>query len=170
MDVRVLTLFDLDPIDNSSVNKKLQKQNINEQDKNSFSKTKQETVSQKSDLQPEQDKIYLSIGDVAKKFKVRTSHIRFWTLQFGLKVRTNKKGDRLYNKDNIEQLQQIYELVKVQGYTIAGAKARLRETKKKDVKPIEVEKKVSPPTQSIKSKLSALKALLTSIKQQIDLL
>src|ERR1700744_1304353 len=38
------------------------------------------------------DKQYYSIGEVAALFSVKTSHIRFWTNEFAIKVRTPRKG------------------------------------------------------------------------------
>lgn len=81
--------------------------------------------------QPE--KQYYSIGEVAGLFAVRTSHIRFWTKEFGLKVRTTKKGDRLYTPEQIMQLRTIYHLLKEKRFTIKGAKAKLKENKKLSV-------------------------------------
>ncbi len=75
-------------------------------------------------------KQYYAIGEVAALFQVNTSHIRFWTNEFALKVRTTRKGDRLYTPDQIRELKTIYHLVKGLGYTLAGAKAKLREDKK----------------------------------------
>lgn len=75
--------------------------------------------------QPE--KQYFAIGEVAAFFKVRTSLIRFWTAEFDIKVRTTKKGDRLYTSDQIKQIHTIHQLLKEEGYTILGARARLKE-------------------------------------------
>ena len=72
-------------------------------------------------------KQYYTIGEVALLFNVRTSHIRFWTTEFDLKVRTTKKGDRLYSPAIIAQLRSVYHLVKERGFTIAGAKAKMTE-------------------------------------------
>lgn len=72
------------------------------------------------------DKQYYSIGEVAELFQVKTSHIRFWTNEFEMKVRTTKKGDRLYSSDHINELRLIYHLVKERGYTINGAKTKLK--------------------------------------------
>lgn len=72
------------------------------------------------------EKQYYTIGEVAKLFGVRTSHIRYWTTEFDLKVRTTRKGDRLYTPPVIQELRAIYHLVKERGFTIAGAKAQLR--------------------------------------------
>src|SRR5437868_4197233 len=71
------------------------------------------------------DKQYYSIGEVAALFKVKTSNIRFWTKEFDMKVRTTRKGDRLYNPEQIKELRAIYSMVKERGYTINGARAKL---------------------------------------------
>jgi DNA-binding transcriptional MerR regulator len=71
-------------------------------------------------------KQYYAIGEVAALFGVRTSHIRFWTNEFNLRVRTTQKGDRLYNPQNIRALRNIYHLVKERGFTIPGARAKLK--------------------------------------------
>jgi DNA-binding transcriptional MerR regulator len=75
-------------------------------------------------------KQYYAIGEVAELFKVRTSHIRFWTKEFELQVRTTSKGDRLYTPANILELKAIYDLVKERGFTIQGAKARLKDSQR----------------------------------------
>ena len=72
-------------------------------------------------------KQYYSIGEVSTLFHVKTSHIRFWTNEFGIKVRTTRKGDRLYTPEQIREIHTIYHLVKEVGFTIAGAKAKLKE-------------------------------------------
>jgi len=73
------------------------------------------------------EKQYYSIGEVAGLFKVNPSHIRFWTNSFKLKVRTTGKGDRLYKPEDVHQLGKIYHLVKEVGFTLAGAKAKIKE-------------------------------------------
>ena len=84
------------------------------------------------------DKQYYSIGDVAKLFHVKTSHIRFWTNEFKLKVRTNRKGDRLYTPRQVRELRAIHHLVKERGFTLTGAKAKLKTQNKRDVETIDL--------------------------------
>jgi DNA-binding transcriptional MerR regulator len=79
------------------------------------------------------DKQYYTIGEVSTLFDVRTSHIRYWTTEFELKVRTTRKGDRLYTPANIDELRAIYHLLKERGFTIPGAKAMLGGSQKKTV-------------------------------------
>ena len=84
------------------------------------------------------DKQYYSIGEVAKLFKVKTSHIRFWTNEFKLKVRTTRKGDRMYTPAQVRELRAIHHLVKERGFTLTGAKAKLKSQNKRDVETIDL--------------------------------
>jgi DNA-binding transcriptional MerR regulator len=77
-------------------------------------------------------KLYYSIGEVADMFDVSTSLIRYWENEFSaLRPHKNSKGDRRFTKDNIEQLNQIYHLVKERGFTLDGAKTELDRIDKK---------------------------------------
>ena len=84
------------------------------------------------------DKQYYTIGEVAELFKVKTSHIRFWTNEFKLKVRTTRKGDRLFTAEQIRELRAIHHLVKERGFTLMGAKAKLKSQNKMDVETVDL--------------------------------
>lgn len=86
----------------------------------------------------EGDKQYYTIGEVAKLFKVRTSNIRFWTNEFEMKVRTTRKGDRLYTPDQVREIRTIYHLVKEKKFTIKGAKAQLSGNKKAKIDSVDL--------------------------------
>jgi len=94
-----------------------------------------------ADIIPEDwkgEKKYYTIGEVAEFFKVKTSHIRFWTNEFKMKVRTTRKGDRLYTPENVKELRAIYHLVKERGFTLTGAKTKLRAQNKRDVTTVDL--------------------------------
>ncbi|MCF6181296.1 MerR family transcriptional regulator [Lutibacter sp.] len=77
------------------------------------------------------EKRYYKIGEVAKAFNVNTSHIRFWEKEFDiLKPKKNKKGNRLFTQVDVKNLQIIYHLVKEKGFTLEGAKAKMKEKPK----------------------------------------
>ncbi len=79
------------------------------------------------------EKLYYSIGEVAQMFDVNTSHIRFWSKQFEIiKPATNKKGNRLFTKADVENLKKIYHLVKEKRFTLKGAKVELKEERKRE--------------------------------------
>ena len=46
-----------------------------------------------------------------------------------IKPKKNKKGNRLFTKKDLENLKIIYHLLKERGFTIEGAKKKLRENK-----------------------------------------
>ncbi len=73
-------------------------------------------------------KLYYSIGEVADMLQVNASLLRFWEKEFNLVVsKKNKKGNRLFSVKEIEQIKRIYHFVKVEGYTLDGAKKALKQ-------------------------------------------
>ena len=67
------------------------------------------------------------MGDVASMLRVNHSLIRFWEKEFDvLKPKKNKKGNRLFTPKDLDNLKLIYHLVKERGYTLEGARKRLR--------------------------------------------
>ena len=76
------------------------------------------------------EKLYYSIGEVAELFEVNPSLIRFWEKEFDiLNPRKNKKGNRQFTKEDLNDLRIIYHLVKERGYTLQGAKEKIRQNK-----------------------------------------
>ena len=99
------------------------------------------------------EKLYYTIGEVSKAFKVNTSLIRFWEKEFEvLKPKKNSKGTRRYSSIDIENFQTIHHLVKEKGYTLEGAKEQMKILNKK----FEVIKK-----------LEKIKTALLNIKREL---
>ena len=72
------------------------------------------------------DKLYYSIGEVAKAFDVNTSLLRYWEQEFPiLRPKKNKKGNRYFTPEDLKNLKIIYHLVKEKGYTLDGARIAL---------------------------------------------
>ncbi|MFZ9613213.1 MAG: MerR family transcriptional regulator [Crocinitomicaceae bacterium] len=72
-------------------------------------------------------KLYYSIGEVAELLNVNTSLLRFWEKEFKFEIsKKNAKGNRLFSVKEIEKINRIYHFVKVEGYTLEGAKKALR--------------------------------------------
>jgi DNA-binding transcriptional MerR regulator len=117
-------------------------------------------------------KLYYSIGEVAEMLQVNASLLRFWEKEFNLTVsKKNKKGNRLFSVKEIEQIKRIYHFVKVEGYTLEGAKKALKQkTSTPLVEPVPmVQNAVAPASQNIAeiiSKLEGIKAKLLSLPVQ----
>jgi DNA-binding transcriptional MerR regulator len=76
-------------------------------------------------------KLYYSIGEVAKMFDVNASLLRFWEKEFEIiKPKKNKKGDRMFTQEDVNNFRTIYHLVKERGFTLQGAKEKLKGNKK----------------------------------------
>ncbi|PCI09246.1 MAG: transcriptional regulator [Flavobacteriaceae bacterium] len=74
------------------------------------------------------EKRYYKIGEIAKAFGVNNSLIRFWENEFDiLKPKKNKKGNRLFTATDLQNLKLIYHLVKEKGYTLDGAKKKMKQ-------------------------------------------
>ncbi len=73
------------------------------------------------------NKLYYSISEVAAMLQVNASLIRFWEKEFDvLNPKKNKKGNRMFNQEDIQHLKIIYNLVKEKGYTLQGANDYLK--------------------------------------------
>ncbi len=102
-------------------------------------------------------KKYYTIGEVAEEFKVATSLIRFWESEFDMiSPKKNRKGNRQFTVEDIEDVRLIYHLVKERGFTLQGAKDFLKHD-----------------TQAIRSKmdmmesLSSIKSFLLNVRKQL---
>jgi hypothetical protein len=65
------------------------------------------------------EKLYYSIGEVAEQFNVAPSLIRFWESEFEIiKPKKNRKGNRQFTREDIDNVRTIYHLVKEKGFTL----------------------------------------------------
>ncbi len=103
------------------------------------------------------EKLYYSIGEVSKMFDVNASLIRFWEKEFDIiKPKKNKKGNRLFTKDDVENFRIIFHLVKERGYTLQGAKDKLKDNKNDVADTVEMVKR-----------LENVKAFLLELKKSL---
>ena len=74
------------------------------------------------------DKPYFKIGEVAALAGVAPSVLRFWETEFrSLKPQKSKTNQRVYTRKHAELVLQIRELLYDRGFTISGARKKLRE-------------------------------------------
>ncbi len=90
-------------------------------------------------------------------FSVNASLIRFWEKEFEIiKPKKNKKGNRLFTKEDIDNFKIIFYLVKERGMTLAGAKKKMKENKEDTLNNFEV----------IET-LNAIKGMLIEVRDNI---
>ncbi len=74
------------------------------------------------------NKLYFRIGEVAKIVGVKPYVLRYWETEFPiLKPGKTPSRHRLYRRRDVEILLDIKRLLYEEGFTIAGAKKRLKE-------------------------------------------
>ena len=106
---------------------------------------------------PKIEKIFYSIGEVADMFGVTTSNIRFWENEFDiLKPHKNAKGNRMFTKEDIENMKIIYHLLRERGMTIKGAQKKLKDNREDTINNIEVV-----------SRLQEIRTMLLDIKDEL---
>ena len=104
------------------------------------------------------EKLYYTIGEVAEMFEVKTSLIRFWEKEFDIiKPKKNKKGNRFFTKEDIDNFHLIYHLVRERGMTLKGAQMKLKDNR------VDVENNFE-----IVKTLQEVKKALLELKQQMD--
>ena len=101
---------------------------------------------------------YYHIREVAKMMNMTVPNLRFWEGQFEvLKPKKNKRGDRYFTRQDVEYIKVIHHLLKDKGYTIEGARKKLRQN------PHDLIDKVT-----IVEKLKEIREFLASVKKYID--
>jgi len=73
-------------------------------------------------------KLYFRIGEVANLVGVEPHVLRYWEREFrSIRPSKSAKGQRVYSRRDVESLLRVRELLYGQGFTIAGARRRMRE-------------------------------------------
>jgi DNA-binding transcriptional MerR regulator len=73
------------------------------------------------------DKLYFRIGEVAELCQLPTYVLRFWETEFPqLKPTKGSTGQRMYRRKDVENVVTIKHLLYDEGFTIAGARERLK--------------------------------------------
>lgn len=125
---------------------------MSEKKKNEDTVVDQE-VQEQAELKDDR-KVFYSIGEVAKRFQVQTSTIRYWENEFDiLKPKKNNKGNRLFTRKDMENLKLIYHLLKEKGMTLKGAKMKLNDNPADTIQTFEIVKRL----QEVREELLGLK-------------
>lgn len=104
------------------------------------------------------DKLYYSMSEVAEMFDVNQSLIRYWESKFdSLRPKKNKKGNRMFRPEDIENFKIIYHLVKECGMTLEGAK---RAMKQQGAEKVSRNAELLEKLQSVRSMLAEVREIL----------
>ena len=93
---------------------------------------------------------------MAKTLNVNVSLVRFWEKEFDiLQPKKNKKENRMFTAADFENLKLIFHIVKERGFTLEGAKNKLKENKEDTINNFE-----------IISRLKEIRSFLEELKEE----
>ena len=112
----------------------------------------------KKPIQFDDKRLFYSIQEVADHFAVNVSLLRFWEKEFeNINPKKTAGGTRQYTRENIQQVEIVYHLVKEKGMTLEGARQTLKSKKDEEEKRVE-----------LLSRLTELKKELLSLDLEFD--
>lgn len=78
--------------------------------------------------QPRQpNKLFYRIGEISRITGLEPYVLRYWETEFPhLRPEKRKSGQRLYTSKDLENIQQVQRLLHRDGYTISGAKKKMK--------------------------------------------
>jgi DNA-binding transcriptional MerR regulator len=79
-------------------------------------------------------KLYYDINEVSDRFKVEVTTLRFWEKHFPMLKPMKKGGDRAYTPDDLEVVELIVRLVRVEGLKLKPALARIKSERARNQK------------------------------------
>lgn len=82
-------------------------------------------------------KLFYKISEVSRITGLESYVLRYWESEFSsLSPRKNKGGQRVYEQKDIDTILNIKKMLYEEGFTIAGARRRLKEHSSNDSKVI----------------------------------
>ncbi len=125
-------------------------------------------------------KLYYRIGEVAQIVGVQPHVLRYWETEFRtIRPQKSGKGQRVYSRRDVEKLMKVKDLLKNQGFTIAGARKKLRDPEPEVVVAAAPEAEVAAPKAThaaspvgqrarIREALLAIRAEIVAVLDEAD--
>ena len=102
-------------------------------------------------------KLYYRIGEVAGIVGVEPHVLRYWETEFrSIRPQKSRKGQRIYSRRDVDRLLKVKDLLYTHGFTIAGARKKLREVG------------AEPPTEGETRAVGAARAVLFELRHEIQ--
>lgn len=67
------------------------------------------------------------IGELANKLQLERFVVRFWEKEFSIKTKRSQGSQRFYDESDLKKFELIKRLLYEEGFTIIGAKKKLKE-------------------------------------------
>jgi DNA-binding transcriptional MerR regulator len=112
-------------------------------------------------------KLYYRIGEVSDIVGVEPHVLRYWETEFrSIRPQKSRKGQRIYSRRDVEKLITVKDLLYSHGFTIAGARKKLREGGAEPPAAEETQQKVSARTRLLELR-SEVVAFLSELESGV---
>jgi DNA-binding transcriptional MerR regulator len=102
-------------------------------------------------------KLYYRIGEVAGIVGVEPHVLRYWETEFrSIRPQKSRKGQRIYSRRDVDRLLKVKDLLYTHGFTIAGARKKLREVG------------AEPPTEGESRAVGVARAALIDLRREVE--
>jgi DNA-binding transcriptional MerR regulator len=109
-------------------------------------------------------KLYYRIGEVSEIVGVEPHVLRYWETEFrSIRPQKSRKGQRIYSRRDVEKLISVKDLLYTHGFTIAGARKKLREGGAEPAAPEEQEKRVT-----LRTRLLEIRGEVASLLSELE--
>lgn len=116
-----------------------------------------------------QDRLYYRIGEVSRITGIKPHVLRYWESEFKMiKPYKGSSLQRLYRKKDLDIIFKIKKLLYEEGFTIAGAKKKIREMEKEEVKKIKLKEDERPSDGKDHELLLRIREELNGIRKMLD--
>jgi DNA-binding transcriptional MerR regulator len=109
-------------------------------------------------------KLYYRIGEVSEIVGVEPHVLRYWETEFrSIRPQKSRKGQRIYSRKDVDKLISVKDLLYTHGFTIAGARKKLREGGTEPPAPEEREKRVT-----LRTRLLEIRGEVASLLSELE--
>ena len=113
------------------------------------------------------DKQFFKIGEAAEIVGVKTHVLRYWESEFpSIRPLKTRGAHRMYRRTDVEMLCVIHKLLHQEGYTIAGARKRVRELRGEEAPESEVAEAARE--LSLRAELIQVRNELSALLESLD--
>ena len=118
-------------------------------------------------------KLYYRIGEVSEIVGVEPHVLRYWETEFrSIRPQKSRKGQRIYSRRDVDRLLKVKDLLYSHGFTIAGARKRLREGGAEPSAALVVAAAVAPaaprPGEQLRTALGEIRRDIVTLLAELD--
>jgi len=115
------------------------------------------------------ERLYYRIGEVSRITGLRPHVLRYWESEFRV-IKPHKAGSlqRLYRKKDLDIILKIKKLLYEEGFTILGAKKKIRDAGREDSQKLRLKQVEGKPLEKERELLSLVRKELKGIQKMLE--